>query len=572
MRRAKVVQAMVALTVTAVLAAACTSTKRKPTNQSPATGATTQGSAVGVAAHKRGGTVTIVNVQGQTWSCQFNPFNPAVYSESIGFVYEPLVFVNMLQNQAQTPMLATGYAWGPGKKSITFTIRQGVKWSDGVPFTAQDVVFTFELMKRVPATDLYSLWTGAGLQSVTATGDKVTMSFSKAAQPYFWYFADQIGIVPQHIWSRGAAATHPDTWADPVPIGTGPYKVSPCTPNNIQFVANPDYWQQGKPYIQKIEYPGYLDNGPANLDLANGKGQWGSQFIPNIQQFYLSKSADNHSWSPPVTNIEIFPNLDPSHAATSKLAVRQAISLALDRNKISEIGEGGQEPPANQSAIVLPTFSKYYNPGAVSAAGFDKQNVTKATSLMASAGYSPSHPLNLTIITITGYTDWDASLAVIKQQLKPIGINLNVQDLAQQTFDNRLYTGDFDLAYYGEPSGGPTPYYELRQIMYSKNTAPIGKSASTNYERYRNPAVDALFDQYPSADDATQVSIIKQIEGYMIKDVAVIPTTEQVDWFQYNTNDIAGWPTKDDPYAQPAAFNYPDAEQVLLHLYALSAQ
>jgi peptide/nickel transport system substrate-binding protein len=160
---------------------------------------------------------------------------------------------------------------------------------------------------------------------------------------------------------------------------------------------------------------------------------------------------------------------------------------------------------------------------------------------------------------------------VIKQQLQPIGINLTVQDLAQQTFDSRLYDGEFDLAYYGE-SGGPTPYTELRQLLYSHNTAPIGKQASFNYERYRNAAVDALFEQYPSASDAEQVAIIKKVEAAMIKDVPIIPTTEQVDWFQYNTADIAGWPTPDDPYAQPAAFIVPDAGQLLLHVYSKSAQ
>jgi peptide/nickel transport system substrate-binding protein len=219
----------------------------------------------------------------------------------------------------------------------------------------------------------------------------------------------------------------------------------------------------------------------------------------------------------------------------------------------------------------VPTFQKYYDQAAVTAAGYDQPNVAKAKQLLQSAGYSTSNPLKLKIITITGYTDWDASLAVIKQQLAAIGIDITVDDLAQQTYDNKLFTGEFDLAYYGEP-GGPSPYYELRQILYSKNSAPIGKQANTNYERYNNPAIDALFDQYPSADDAGQVTIIKQIEAAMIKDVPIIPTTEAVDWFQYNTKDIGGWPTESDPYAQPSAFNCPDVEQVLLHLYSKSAQ
>jgi peptide/nickel transport system substrate-binding protein len=564
MNRSRRTRALVAVLAVALAAGACTGSAKKRSTAAPSGGGSS-----GAVQPKRGGTVTISNEQGQTWTCQFNPFNPSTYLEAVGFVYEPLVFVNLLRNQEETPMLATSYKWGPGKKSITFDIRQGVKWSDGQPFTPEDVVFTFDVLKKFPATDVYSLWKGAGLQSVTASGNQVTMQFAQAAQPYFFNFANQTGIVPKHIWDTGAPAAHPDSWPDKNPIGTGPFVVNPCSPNNIQFTANPTYWQKGKPYIQKVEYPAYLDNGPANNDLASGKAQWGSQFIPNIAKFYLAKSPNNHTWSPPVTNVAIYPNLDPSHAATSKLAVRQAIAYALDRSQISKIGEGGQQPPANQTGVVSPTFDKYLDSAALSASGFDKPNVAKAKQLMTSAGYSTSHPLKLSIITVTGYTDWDASLAVIKQQLQPIGIDLSVQDLAMQTFDSRLFRGDFDLAYYGE-TGGPTPYYEMRRNMYSKNTAPLGTDAGSNYERYKNPAVDALFDQYATASDADQVTIIKKIEKYMLDDVPVIPTTEGVDWFQYNTATIGGWPTKDDPYAQPSAFSVPDVGQVLTRIYSKS--
>jgi peptide/nickel transport system substrate-binding protein len=561
MRRTTVIAVVVSL---ALAVTACTSTK-SPTTPTPA------GSVDLNAPRKQGGTVTISNEQGQTWPCQFNPFNPANLQEALGFVYEPLIYVDLLNNQAETPMLATDYTWSSDNTSIQFTIRDNVKWNDGQAFSADDVAFTFNLMKDNPSIDLYALWTGAGLQSVTASGNKVTMTFANPAKAYFFQFANQIGIVPQHIWSTGDPAAHPDTWENTSPVGTGPFMVNPCTPNNIQYTANPNFWQAGKPYIQKIEYPAYLDNGPANLDLASGKAQWGSQFIPNIQQFYVSKSPNNHTWSPPVTLVALLPNLDPSHPATSKLAVRQAIAQAIDRTQIATIGEGGQQPAANQTGVVLPTFQKYADDAALTASGYDKPNADKAKQLLASAGYSPSNPLNLDVITITGYTDWDASLAVIKQELAPIGINLTVDDLAQQTFLDRLFNGDFDLAYYGQ-AGGPTPYYELRQLLYSKNSAPIGQQASTNYERYINPAVDALFDQYPIASDADQVSIIKQIEAAMLHDVPIIPTTEAVDWFQFNDSDILGWPTPSQPYAQPAAFNVPDVEQVLLHLWSQAAQ
>ena len=561
MRRTKVVALLVGLCLGVTACSSSAGHSAAPKTSASADQNTT---------HKQGGTVTIANEQGQTWPCQFNPFNPANSAESIGFVYEPLIYVDMLNNQAETPMLATSYQWNADKTSVTFNIRSGVSWSDGQPFTAADVSYTFNLMKQFPATDLYSLWTGAGLQSVTDSGSQVTMTFKQPASTYFYYFASQIGIVPQHIFSQGDAAAHPDTWADADPIGTGPFLVSPCTPNNIQFTANPKYWQPGKPYIQKVEYPAYLDNGPANLDLASGKAQWGSQFIPNIKTTYLNKSSANNTWSPPVSNVALYPNLDSSKP-TSKLPVRQAIAAAIDRSQIAAIGEGGEQPAANQTGVITPTFNKYFDSNALNSSGYASPDVNKAKQLMQQAGYSTANPLKLSVITVTGYTDWDASLAVVKQELAPIGIDLTVNDLAQQTYDSDLYEGKFDLAYYGA-TGGPTPYYEMRENLYSKNSAPIGQDAASNFERYNNPAVDALLDQYPTASDADQVTITQKIEAYMLSDVPVIPTTESVDWFQYNTSDIQGWPTQSNPYAQPAAYNVPDVEQVLLNIYSTKAQ
>ena len=277
MRRSKALIALVALST--VLTACSSGSKPNANASNPAEDAKAAGTD---GPHKQGGTVTISNEQGQTWPCQFNPFNPSNNLESLGFIYEPLVHVDVVGNAKETPMLATSYEWSADQKTVTFTIRDGVKWSDGQALTADDVAYTFEIMKKTPATDLYSLWTGAGLTSVTATGNKVAFVFKQAAKTYFYPLAGEIGIVPKHIWSTGAPAEHPDTWPDAKPIGSGPMLMGTCGPNNIEYTANPTFWQPGKPYIQKLEYPAYLDNGPANNDLASGKAQWGSQFIPNI--------------------------------------------------------------------------------------------------------------------------------------------------------------------------------------------------------------------------------------------------------------------------------------------------
>jgi peptide/nickel transport system substrate-binding protein len=506
------------------------------------------------------GVLTIANVAGQTWTCGFNPFNPSVNYLSFGFVYEPLTYINALKNNAETPMLAKSYQWGADKKSITFTIRDGVKWNDGQPMTADDVAFTFNLMKANPGLDFNALWTSV-LSSVSASGNTVSMKFKAPADPYFYYIAGDTPIVAKHVWG---AQKDPVKFQDAHPVGTGPYAVNPCQANNITYTANTHYWQPGKPAVKKINYPAYTDNDPANLDLAAGKDQWGGQFIPGIDKLYVARDkAHHHYWFPPTTNVALFFNM--KHPVTGNVKVRQALAYAIDREQVSKIGESGYQPAANQTGVVTPTFQQWYDSAAAGKYNDYKVDKQKATQLLASAGYSPSHPLNLHVITISGYTDWDASLSEIKQQLQPLGVNLTIDDLAGGTFDDRLFKGNFDLAYYSEV-GGPGPYYELRQILHSANSAPLGQNAASNFGRYSNPTVDKALDDFASADQAQQKQLLSTVQEAMLRDVPVIPTTESVNWYQYNTGAFSGWPTKDDPYALPAPYQIPDNEQVVLHL------
>ena len=96
----------------------------------------------------RSGVLTIDNESGGTWTCDFNPFNLTYISFALGPVYEPLVFVNTLQSGKTTPWLATKWAWSTGNKTLTFTIRNGVKFTDGDPLTPADVAYTFNLLKK----------------------------------------------------------------------------------------------------------------------------------------------------------------------------------------------------------------------------------------------------------------------------------------------------------------------------------------------------------------------------------------------------------------------------------------
>jgi peptide/nickel transport system substrate-binding protein len=512
-------------------------------------------------------TLTISNESGELWPCSFSPFNLAVNGESAGFVYEPLVFVDTLENAKTTPWLASSYAWSDANKVLTFTIRKGVKWSDGTPMTAADVVFTFNLLKKNPALDLNAVWTV--LKSVSRSGDNVVLTFKSTAVPYFYYVADQVYIVPEHIW---ASIKNPVTYSDASPVGTGPYTVSKCSGQNITYTANPSYWQPGLPAVKTIEYPAFTSNDPANEELATGEAQLGAQFIPNIKAFYTSKSPDYHYWFPPIANVDMFINLTES--PLNQLAVRQAMAYAVDRPRVSEIGEYGYEPPSDQADIVTPTFSSWLDGSLLSRYNYS-YNPGKAVSVLEKAGYKKGSggifardgkQLSFTIINVGGNSDWVAAVQVIASELAAVGIKITPDNLSNTDFDSDLYNGKYQLAYNYE-SGGPSPYYELRQLLYSANTAPIGQTASTNWERYSSPSTDKLIDEYAATTStAVEHSVVDQLEKVMLSDVPVIPMTEEVDWYQYDTSAFSGWVTPSDPYAQPAIYINPDDEVLLLHL------
>ena len=513
------------------------------------------------------GALTISNESGSLWTCAFNPYNPAVTGTTVGFMYEPLVFVNTLQNGKATPWLASAYKWSDGNKVLTFTIRKGVKWSDGQPLTAADVAFTYNLLKKNPAMDLNAIW--SVLRSVTQQGDNVVLTFKSAAVPYFYYVADQIWPLPEHIWAK---VNNPVTFADSNPVGSGPYLMSKCTGQNITYTANPGFWQKGRPYVKTVQYPAFTSNTPANEELATGQAQLGAQFIPNIKAFYTSKSPNYHYWFPPIANVSMFINL--TVAPLNQLVVRQALAYGIDRPRVSAIGEYGYEPPANQAGIVTPTFGSWLDKSLLSKYNYN-YNPNKAISILEKAGYKRGSDgifakngkeLSFSIINVGGNSDWVAAVQVIQSELQQVGIKLTPENMTGTAFDNAIYNGKYQLAYNFE-SGGPAPYYELRQLLYSGNTAPIGKPAASNYERYSNPATDALINQYATTTSvAVQHNIVDQLQAVMLKDVPVIPMTEEVDWYQYDTGSFTGWVTPQNPYAQPAIYQLPDDEQLLLHL------
>src|SRR5690606_9080314 len=225
-----------------------------------------------------------------TFTRNFNPLSPQAAPMTKEAIYEPLV-VHSMANAKDTPWLATKWEEAKDGKSLTFTLREGVKWSDGKPLVADDVVYTFELRKKVLGGLEY-------LDKVTAVdAHTVKFSFNKPFSPGFFEIAGQ-QIMPKHIWSK---VKDPAKFTNPNPVGTGPYtKLEKFQAQSYELRKNPDYWQPDKPQIAGIQMLAFSGNDSANLAFTNGEADWTQSFIPDIEKSFVTKDKKhNHYWNPP---------------------------------------------------------------------------------------------------------------------------------------------------------------------------------------------------------------------------------------------------------------------------------
>jgi peptide/nickel transport system substrate-binding protein len=525
------------------------------------------------AAAGAGTPLVISDVTGSNWNCQFNPLNFAAWPQGgpseTGVIYETLMFENLL-TQKVSPWLATSYKWSNGLRTLTFTIRKGVKFSDGVAMTPADVAFTFNLVNRNPALDGWGLWANVHgpLTSVTAQGDNVVLNFSSPAPTYFYYVAGQVPILPEHIWSKLPLKTL-STYPNKDPIGTGAYTVGSCSPSNVVYQANPHYWQPGKPAVKTVEWPAYLSNTTGNQCLIDGKCQWGGQYIPSIKDAYLSKSAANHNWAPSIVSVALTINNKLKNSPLDNVKVRQAMALAINRDQVGAIGETGSETGAFQDGIAQSYRSEGWVDTSLAKSYFNDYayNPAEAETLLNQAGYSKTvggvrensagQKLSFALTNNGGYSDWVADATVIAEQLAKVGIQITQRNLNDPTTSENNGSYQIGMA---DQTGGPGPEYEFRQWLYGPN---IG---STNYTQLNDPAVNNLFNEYSVTNDpATEHAIVNQLEKVMLSQVPYIPVLGAVSWDQYSTTQFTGWPTPQNPYAQ-GQVAYPDWGWDLLHI------
>jgi peptide/nickel transport system substrate-binding protein len=511
----------------------------------------------------------------------FNPFDASTPLFQLGvpsYIYEPLMQYNELGENQYYPWLASSWSFSSSGSTITFTLRPGVRWDDGSTLTAADVAYTFNLLKVDPDLD-------DGLPIVSAVASGPSTFILTLGQPGYAYLYD-IARVP--IVKTGfAAGANPGTYVDKSPDGTGPYLLGDdggYSPKRVVLSARAKYWQGGPPPFDELVFPAYPNDAAVASALADGALDWSGVELPDVAASYVDKDpGTNHYWGPDVDTIAL--ELDMARGPMATLAVRQAISDAIDRSALSTAMSGGLDPPATSaSGLVLPRDGQLL-------VGADTNDITGPANqatvnrLMVGAGFRRGHGgywadakgevVAFSIEDPVG-TDLASGALLLAGELSQAGFQATAAPVGAGQWREDLTDGHFDATILaGEQA--PSPYY-----MYEDWLDPAqldgGRALGGDYERLdRATAPKVAAAAAADLDDYTDSLVgssgaqaaVQALAMLVNQDLPVIPLLYGAATGEYSTRHATGWPTSANPY-EPASPKAPFAEYTLLQLDAAS--
>jgi peptide/nickel transport system substrate-binding protein len=519
------------------------------------------------------GVMTVSVEQLSSFTRNFNPLTPAVAPRwpTISGIYEPLIVFNSVKGE-YVPWLAESYEWLEGGRVLRFHIRQGVLWSDGQPFSAKDVIFTFELMKKHSALDRSGVW--SFVSRISAFGDRaVDFEFPRIFLPGLYEIAPQ-PIVPEHIWSRVA---DPVTFANENPVATGPFTEIRLFQNQIyELGRNPHYWQPGKPKVEALRFPAYPSNERANLALIFDEADWAANFVPAIDRVYAKKNPNHKYWFP-LTGSTVFLYANTAKAPFDDVRVRKALSLAIDRELLVQVADYGYTRPADATGL-SDAYANWRNPRIAASADWVGHDVKRAAALLDEAGFakgadgirrdSHGHELRYELLSVAGWSDWVRAAQVIARGLKDLGIVATVRTYDFAAWFQRVMEGEFDLSI-GWSMEGPTPYTFYRWQMATATRKPLGTPTTANWHRYASATADAAlasFEREP--DPAKQRVLVDELQRVFVAEAPSIPLYPNPSWAEYNTTRFKHFPSAADPYADPSPNKW-DQRECLITLTSI---
>jgi len=482
------------------------------------------------------------------WASEPDTMNPLTSYSSESLEVTTLIYDKLLGydlNFQTQPELAQEFSYSEDGLSITFKLRQGVKWQDGKDFSAEDAAYTYNLIKDNELGQ-FAQWL---TNMVSATAQDATTFVVTFDKPQAFNPGLAIPILPKHIW-ESMSAEEIETFANDMPIGTGPYKFTEWQVGTTLTIERNEYFWGEKPAASKIVYILYGNEDVMAQALKSGDIDIITEVPPTIwdglagAEDVKAVSLSSFSFHHIGMNVSTEEN-SPGNPLLLDKVVRQALSYALDRNQLVEVALAGHGK-AGDSILPVGLTDWYLNIPA------DKQmnaNLDKANQILEEAGYvdvngdgvredANGTPLEFRLIAIETTSVDVRAAQLLRDSAAKAGIKLNLQTLDENTLGELVYNvdnPDWDIFIWGWDSGVADPNYMLGVPLCSQ----IG---GNNDIFYCNEEYDALYEeQATTLDVAARKQLVNQMQSMFYDDAAYL-----VMWYQdklqaYRTDTWNGW-------------------------------
>jgi peptide/nickel transport system substrate-binding protein len=503
----------------------------------------------------------------------FNPYT-ATSLPSGGFVrgamYEPLIITTQAGGGHQYPWLAQSWKWSNGGKTLTLNIRRGVKWSDGTTLTATDVAYSLAAGRQNKVMDLVGYTKpDSNIVGIATKGSyRVVIKLRTVDSQFIPATLNGQFVVPRHIWSKVA---DPSTFTNPKPVGSGPFnRVTKFSTQDYVLGKNLHYWLKGAPRIACLEYVQAASNDAALALIQSGQVDWTHNFVPNVESAYAAKDKAHYHAFYSTTAYPISLVFDDNQYPYSIVAFRKALSLAIDRNTVSKLGEYGYAPPTDALGL-NGMFPTWYTPAIKAAAkAAATYNPGKAKQMLQSAGFTykgnqlmdpKGNAVSLDIHVISGWSDWVASNQIITKNLSAIGISSKValEPDWNSWQPNAMSTKNPSLLWQGASQGSPYGFF-LSNLSHALYT-PSGEDASAtgNWEHFQDPSTTPILDNWrASLDPKQQHADFQKLANAFLKSQPIVPLFIGPRWSTYSTRYFHGFTSPRNYYADPIFTQAPD--------------
>lgn len=418
----------------------------------------------------------------------------------LSLVYDSLYIFD--PNFQPKPWLATGFKVSPDGKQYTVSLRDKVQWQDGKPLVAEDVKMTYELMQKAPG----NAWAAGvnGIASIEAPDPQTVIFNLKTANPEFVLRPLAVTpILPKHIW--GAVKPEEAKTFTGGKVGSGPYKLVDYQAETLyRFQANPTYWA-GKPTVNELIMPVIKDPNTIFSSLRSNQIDSSTRALPpELIKDFESSSQTRLLRGPSFGSTML--QFNASKAPFNQLEVRQAISYAIDNQKLIDTVLLGNALPGNPG-FTHPE-SPFHNPDVKPLT----YNPAKAKELLDKLGYLPGpdgirvangQPMDFKLLVQSNNPVRVRSAELIRDWLKEIGLKITVQSLDQNSVTALVWPDfdvkkgrNFDLSMWGWSA---TTQQSLSSLatLYHSNT-DLG---TLNIGGIKSPKLDSLVEELNATTD-----------------------------------------------------------------------